>query len=218
MAADNTHPLLPSAVSAVIVTRGDVDLTESLALLDRFDEVVIWNNTLEEDLAVYGRYAGIEQARNDVVFTLDDDCLVSHEAQDILLAAYQPGVIIANMPEGRWDDYPDSCLVGWGAVFDRDLPRHAFDELHRDALVRQTDIRIASRTIPAGEWCSHYFRGFNRECDVVFTTLTPHTKIDAGFTHQPWAEDPARAMFLSPRPDRARMLELARKVRDQVPA
>ncbi len=204
MAADNTHPLLPSAVSAVIVTRGDVDLTESLALLDRFDEIIIWNNALEGDLAVYGRYAGIEQARNDVVFTLDDDCLVSYEAQDILLAAYEPGMIVANMPESRWRDYPDSCLIGWGAVFDRSLVDLAFARF--SGWEDDDEIPLTRSGF------------FERECDVMFTTLTPHTKIDAGFTHQPWAEDPARAMFLSPRPDRDRMLELARKVRDQVPA
>ncbi len=205
MAADAAHCLGPERVSAVIVTRGDVDLTESLALLDRFDEIIIWNNALETDLAVYGRYAGIEQARNDVVFTLDDDCLVSHEAQDVLLAAYMPGVIVANMPEARWRDYPDSCLTGWGAVFDRVLPEQAF--------ARMTDAKIMLPIDPSPQ------DFFYRECDVAFTTLTPHRKIDVGFTHQPWAEDPARAMFLSPRPDRARMLELARQVRNAgVPA
>jgi hypothetical protein len=111
-------------VSAVIVTRGDVDLDPILDSLP-FDDVVVWNNRLVADLGVYGRFAGVEQARNDVVFVQDDDCIVPTDAITALLDAYAPGRIVSNMPTGHLD-YTDSCLVGLGAVFDAYLPRIAF--------------------------------------------------------------------------------------------
>jgi hypothetical protein len=166
--------------------------------------VVVWDNSVEQDLGVYGRYQAIERCARPVIYVQDDDCLVDDAAIALLLAAYEPGMIVANMPESRWDDYPDSCLVGWGAVFDRDLPDQAF-------------IRFgASDAAGADEFLGMPDDFFHRTCDVVFTTLTPHRKIDAGFFHLPWAEDPERAMFLQPghREQRDRMLHLARQVRD----
>jgi hypothetical protein len=219
----------PRHVSAVIVTRGDVDLNPIMDSLRPvgFREIVVWSNArpyyarphtepgdrilvAATDLAVYGRYAAIERCRSDFVFVQDDDCLV--DAAAVLDAAdglYDPTTtILANMPASRWPDYPDSCLVGWGAVFHRDLPPLAWG-------------RFAS---PTGDFPSDAFwkaigeqpEPFRRECDVVFTTLTPHVKIDVGFQHLPWAEDPERAMFLRPwrQAERDQMYALARQARD----
>lgn len=192
-------------ISAVIVTRGDVDLTDILAGLP-FDDVVIWNNQIEaEDFGVYGRYHAIEQARHDVIYVQDDDCLIPAAA---LAERYEPGRLVANMPESRWRDYPDSTLVGWGAVFDRNLPERAFS---RFALSSHSNGCIA--------WGAEGVdpRLFQRTCDVVFSALTPRTVIDAGFRHLLWAEDPARAMFKQPghKDERDRMLELCRSVRTE---
>jgi len=186
-------------VSACLVTRGDVDMTEILASIEAagITDVCIWNNSLEIDLAVFGRYAVMDQAVNDIIYVQDDDCVVNIPRL-LGMAKLWPlnQKIVANMPESRWPDYPDSCLVGWGAIFHRDLVY--------DAWRRFTAYRAIGRDAAA----------FNRECDAVFTTLTPHVKIDVGFSHLPWAEDPGRAMYLSPRPDRETMYALAREARD----
>ena len=82
-------------VSAIIVTRGNVDLDPILDSLPNDWECVIWNNGAGYcrvigtspgplgsqhdvgDLAVYGRYAAIEYASHDVIYVQDDDCIVS---------------------------------------------------------------------------------------------------------------------------------------------
>lgn len=224
-------PLLPSDISGVIVTRGDKELTlirEKLAPVG-FDELLIWSNgtVLERwdadghevlaaapDLAVYGRYAAIESARNRIIYVQDDDCLV--DAAALVSYVNQRGFdlsvrIVANMPVSRWPDYPDSCLVGWGALFDRDLPLVAvgkFALVDSDPGDGPSDLMMAAM--------SPEFNGpFLRECDVVVTTLTPHVKVDVGFQHLPWAEDPGRAMFKRPwrQEERDRMYRLARAAR-----
>ena len=186
--------LTPEVVSAVIVTRGDVDLKLVRQTLP-FRDVVIWDNKRRpQDLMVFGRYAAMRETRHQVVYVQDDDCTLTRGAIESLLAAYRPDGIVANMPESRWGDYTDSCLVGWGAVFDKRLPPVAFR-------------RYADR-YPLGA------DEFKRDCDVVFTTLTPHTKLDLGFTHLPWAEMSYRMFKRPEHATRAATLKRAREVRD----
>jgi hypothetical protein len=184
-------------ISAVIVTRGDVDLTEILPTIHDagITDIVIWNNQLENDMGVYGRYAALDQARNDLVYVQDDDCLIDVARLVRVADRYDlDRTIVANMPASRWPEYPDSCLVGWGALFRRQLPQQAFAR-YRPLL----DSRL-----------------FQRTCDVVFTTLTPHVKIDIGVVHLPcayaenrmWSSDPHKHNR-----ERAAVLEEARKVR-----
>lgn len=83
-------------VSAIIVTRGDVDLDEILASLDPdVFERLVWDNGSGElrrhqkngpvrlkrvdDLAVYGRYAAIKYATHDLIYVQDDDVLHATE-------------------------------------------------------------------------------------------------------------------------------------------
>ena len=188
----------PSEITACIPTRGNVDMTEIRESLDGFGEVIIWdNNDRDVDLSVYGRYAAIAEAQLAVVYTQDDDCLVDAAR---VCRSYMPHTLIANMPAPRWPDYPDSALVGWGAVFDRGLPARAFDRLGDYCHDRQIKVET-----------------FWDTCDVAFSTLTPHIKIDVGFAHLPWAEGPGR-MFTDDYPthrrERDEMLALARRVRD----
>lgn len=96
-------------VSAVIVTRGNVDLRPVLDSLPREWEQVVWNNSgydsgasvsvrrspakhertpgnlsvheVGPDMSVYGRYAAIEFATWDVIYVQDDDCIVSDPQQ-----------------------------------------------------------------------------------------------------------------------------------------
>src|SRR6185503_14510558 len=90
----------PSKVSAVLVTKGDHDLTpiyDSIRAAGITD-VVVWDNSQRPaDLACYGRYAGIAEAKNDVIFHQDDD-LIAPVAQ--MLEEYDPvadrDTIVAN--------------------------------------------------------------------------------------------------------------------------
>jgi len=86
-------------VTAIIVTRGDVDLTEILLSLEAaspISEVLVWDNGAGavrtyrgtkwgivahpvDDLLVYGRYAAIEYASGDLIYVQDDDVLHTTE-------------------------------------------------------------------------------------------------------------------------------------------
>ena len=180
------------AVTGVVVTRGDVDLAP---ILDRLGDICasvqVWDNSKVWDAAVFGRYLAAALAPTDAVYVQDDDCLI--DAAEII-CGYEPGRLVANMPRTRWDDYPDSAMVGWGAVFDRHLPWAAFARY-------ATRNPIDSPT-------------FRRTCDVVFSALTPRTVIDAGFQHLPWAETEGR-MFRQPdhKPERDQVLDRCRQLR-----
>lgn len=199
--------LVAVKVSVVLVTRGDVDLAPIIGQdwPDEVQEIVVWNNAEEQrDLKVYGRYAAIWRTHHPVILTQDDDCLIP--AADIL-AAYESGRLVANMPRSRWEGYPDSALLGWGSVFDRELPMMAFG---RYALGCGVD-SIADILEPDHvDW-------IHVTCDVMFSSLTPRSIVDFPFVHLPWAEGPGR-MFTS-RPahneERQRMLDVCRMIRGE---
>lgn len=145
--------ITPDQVSAVLVTRGDVDMTPILDTLP-FDDVIIWDNSVGPDLGIYGRYAAIAEAAHDVIVTQDDDLIVTD--WDSILAAYQPGVLTINYPQ-PWD----IPWVARGAVFDRDLPSAAFGRY----LASYDFDRLLTHRI----------------CDAVFALLTDQVNvIDVG--------------------------------------
>jgi hypothetical protein len=188
----------PAHVTAVLVTRGNADVTEILASWEDagFVEQLVWDNGARDrrglgDSRLYGRWKAVGSARHSVVFVQDDDVIVDAHA---VLDRYEPGRLVAAMPESRWADYPDSCLVGWGAVMDKDVPLRALERY--------------LGVFPPNEW-------FLTDCDVVVTALSPRTVFDAGMpNHLPWAEGADR-MFRQDDHLRRRtlMLERARELR-----
>jgi hypothetical protein len=184
-------------VSAVLVTRGDVDLAPIVETLAAFREIVIWDNSREIDQQVFGRYTAIARCSSAVIYVQDDDCVLPAPSIAELLREYQPGAVTANMPERFRPHYPDSCLVGFGAVFDRDLPA--------DAIARFDSFLYAhGRGRPESA---------HRTCDIIFTTLTPRVLVDVPYTDREFASAPNR-MWKQPEhvAERTRMLDLVRKV------
>lgn len=198
-------------VSAVLVTRGNVSLDPIKEEIARagIADIVVWDNAVREDKKVAGRYEGIAEANHDIVVVQDDDCIIDVAR---VVAAYAPGRLVANMPVGRWSDYPDSALVGWGAVFDRDLPDKAFrtyfaSELERDP--KRWAWAKENKHLRGAAW-----QEFDRTCDVIFSALTPRTIIDVGFRHREFAEGSDR-MFKQPghKAERDAVLERCRAIR-----
>jgi hypothetical protein len=157
--------LLPEQVSAVIVTKGDVDLKPILDSLP-FNDIVIWDNSKREDLKVYGRYAAVKEAKHSIIYTQDDDCIVDAAA---IVAACERGLIVCNMPTAKQIEYsaiaPGIALVGWGSCFHRDAIQvldHYINRYDRDELLL-------------------------RECDRVFTGLNTKKLIDIPVKHLPHA-------------------------------
>ncbi len=228
-------------VSAVIVTRGDVDLSEILESLPNEWERIVWDNGFHgyphadvykdgddwrpdgppgkvTDLSVYGRYAAIEYAKGDLIYAQDDDCIVS-DPQAIVDTWLESGKypfdgrdspwgadprdyvdhVVCNMPANfRHAFYQEHALVGFGAVFHRDVPARAFGHFdsHYPPMTNQTAF-------------------FYRTCDIVFTALTPRVLVDVDYQDMPWATAENRMWKQSyHREERAKMLELVLKVRD----
>jgi LmbE family N-acetylglucosaminyl deacetylase len=189
----------PSEMSAVIVTRGDVDLDPILEQLKVFDDVVVWDNSRGggPDQFVFGRYVGAQLARNDLVYVQDDDALVPI---DLLLRSYRRGERLCNMPDGfaHHPNYAHFSLIGWGAIFPRADAVEAFERYH------------AAGHPPDEE--------FMRRADVVFTTLAPFRRVDVGHEDLPWATSLNRT-YRAGETDfvgsRLRVLEKAVRVRDR---
>jgi hypothetical protein len=189
----------PSDVSAIVVTRGDVELFDIQASLRLvFDDIIIWNNSERRNLATFGRYEAIAEAKHQVVFVQDDDVVIPAASLETLLDAYEPGKVATNMPARFRPHYPDSGLVGFGAVFDAALPEQAFARWR--TMFPEDDL-------------------FRRRCDRVFTLLTPLVLLDLPYEEMPWAHAPNRSWKQHGHvAERERVLAMARQVRDEVPA
>jgi len=128
------------------------------------------------DFKVFERYLCLEfRSYSMPVYTQDDDCVV--HTVDTIATHYTPGVVTCNLPPYRRAEYSDGIsLVGWGAIFDRNLT---------------SVFNLYFKHYPLDDL-------FLTECDRVFTGLNKVKLIDVPFTHLPNAESPDR---LHKRPD-----------------
>lgn len=165
------------------------------------------------DLNVYARYAAIEHATNDLILTQDDDVIVSdpqaivnrylrvgshlvESPEGIEEEFTHHGSVVCNMPEAFRANYDDAALVGFGACFHRDAPTRAFDRFRDMGYEFENEM-------------------FNRECDRVFTVLTPRVLVDVGKTDREFASAPDRLYRQKEHAwSTKKMLDLARQVRD----
>lgn len=200
-------------VGAIIVTKGDQDLTPIAASIPDDWDLVIWDNSQEpNDLAVYGRYAAVARTDAELIYVQDDDCVVSdpqaivrawHEVdQAALEIRYGETGVVCNMPsEFRHNFYSDHALVGFGAAFHRDAPARAWS-------------RWDNSGMPIGpEGLRQETEFFYRTCDIVFTALTPRVLVDVPVENLPWAYQWDR-MYRQPEllAERVRMLDLVREI------
>jgi len=110
-------------ISCVLITRGKEYPEIVLDRLNQlfFDEIIICN----ESPSVYHRYLACEQAKNDIIYIQDDDCLVNYR---VLFRSYN-GQITNAMPLDFVKKYENTgcTLVGWGCFF----PKSMLESLNR---------------------------------------------------------------------------------------
>jgi hypothetical protein len=195
--------LTPDQVSAVIVTRGDVDLTPILDSLI-FDDVVVWDNSVEDDAMTYGRILATRRAKHEVIYSQDDDIIHTTENQLRILSEYEPNVLTGCMWK-EWSDgareqgiesgYDDLVFAGSGSVYDVHIPWTAAAEY----LANYPD--------------DHFFRLWS---DTITGVLAWTKQIDVRFQALPCAENANRMCNL---PNAAAYkkyaIELARSLRDE---
>jgi hypothetical protein len=177
-----------------LVTTGYADISRILKDFHTngpFDTFHVWNNSTDINLKVFGRYVTLPLPEMDgvVVYTQDDDCQLQFSERRRIIEAYQPGVIICNLPAHRRPEYTDGvALVGWGAIFDRTLT---------------SVFNLYLKHFPLDDL-------FLTECDRVFTGLNRVKLIDVPFTHLPHATDHSR---MCNRPDHwSRLAEIRRRI------
>ena len=129
--------LSPSDVTAVIVTRGDVDLEPVLESLI-FPTICVYNNNTElVDAMTYGRVIAAQRAPTEVIYSQDDDLIHSRENQMRILASYDEERMVGCMwPEwsdgarrqGIEDGYDDLIFPGSGSISHRDTWLDAIDQ------------------------------------------------------------------------------------------
>jgi glycosyltransferase involved in cell wall biosynthesis len=183
-------------IAAVLVTRGNVDMEPILATLP-YDEIVIWDNSKRDhDLKVMGRYAAIPETTKPVIYWQDDDVVFTEH--DRLLAAYTPGMLVANMDEAWIDGAGYRSLVamqGAGSLCDRDLPE-----------------RVFARYFAEYPWDEEA----RTEGDFIFGVLAPSKVIDIGYETLPYTDDPDRLYTQPGQTERKwRMIERCRELRDR---
>ena len=159
-------------VSAVLVTRGDVDLDPILETLP-YPEVIVWNDRERGSRGCYGRYLAMTEARNDVIYFQDDDLVFS--AHEALLAQYEPERITCNMPSPWYErtnyDTLGCFLVGAGSLVPKTLPWRA--------------LRRYLEVWPEDDLFLTY-------CDQVNGILNPGLRLDLGYEVLPYASGPDR--------------------------
>lgn len=194
-------------LTAVVVTRGDVELGPILDTLDGFGKLIVWDNSDRmPDSAVYGRYRALARVGSGAVYVQDDDVILPPESLAALAAGYVPGKIVANVPDRFRPHYPDSCLLGFGAVFDPILPALAFQRFAR--FHHEPGVLTGGAALVVQE------PTFLRTCDVVFTALTDYVLYDLPYEEREFATASNRMYRQADHVgERARMLERARAAR-----
>lgn len=144
-------------VTPIIVTRGDVDLSEILETMlgpgvrplteYQVAKPVIWNNARAGvDLQTFGTFAAMAVVETNLVYFQDDDVVVEH--WPALLDQWHEGAIICNMAPDFQDAYAGQRdkLIGHGGVFDIELVKPTFERYLKhyplDALLRREANRI----------------------------------------------------------------------------
>jgi len=69
-------------VSAVLLSqkrqKEPEEIKKHIETIPFIDEVIVWANSPEDSKKAYGRYLGARNAKNDVIYVQDDDCIVEN--------------------------------------------------------------------------------------------------------------------------------------------
>lgn len=123
-------------------------IKKHLSKIDFIDEIIVWENIPQNNKMSYGRYLGAKQAKNDIIYIQDDDCIVENirEIYTTFDGKHLSNGLRANnmLKYGRQkNNKPYTTLLGWGAffkkewikVFDKYIEKYGEDEL----LCREAD-------------------------------------------------------------------------------
>lgn len=163
----------PKHITAIVITRGNVDMTEILESLP-YPDVQIVTRVTEGDHKILNRYLAIADTDTPFLYYQDDDIVFTRHKELMEAHGNRTDLFTSNMPSPWWDQmYADKAiaLTGAGCIMPRELPWKAFGHY----LTRYP--------------CDELFEIY---CDLVMGGLTPYHRIDLGFKILPCASDPGR--------------------------
>jgi len=166
------------SVTAVLITwKRQENIPIIVAQLLRYpfiSEIIIVDHSKCENLKAYGRFTNSLRAKNNIIYTQDDDCLV-HNIQGIYNKFLEDNTKIAYSGiegyEKKIETYGEKqlALLGWGSMFSRDM------------------IGVLDKYIKeyGKDEC------LLREADRIFTLLQNkhHNFVPGGVTHLPGKDD-----------------------------
>lgn len=101
-------------------------IVEQIRKNDFINEVIVHDNTFGENIINYGRYVCAKQAKNDIIYTQDDDCIIYNIGEIYEKFLKEPDKISHGGPEYYKKDIPNNIfrgtqmsLAGWGFIFNR---------------------------------------------------------------------------------------------------
>lgn len=167
--------------TAVLVTRGDVDMQPILDSLPPEWPVVLWDNSKRpEPMDVYGHFAALPEVETEYVYFQDDDAICpAAELLALWDEAEHADKVLTNVPHG------DTPWISWGAICHKDLPGRAIDWYLQEYPFDE-DVRL---------WC-----------DMILAAYAPMVVVNLGVQHMPYITA-ANRMCMQPThyPEQARM-------------
>lgn len=196
-----------SDVSAVIVTKGNVDLTpirESLI----FDDVVVWDNSQGLDFKTFGRVYGARTlAKNALIYSQDDDIVHTPQNQMRIMESYEEGYMTGCM----WQEWSDGARAQG--------IENGYDDLVFPGSGSISDIWLWEDCINyyLAQWPLDDF--FKLWSDTIIGIIAPTRQLDIRFEALPCADDPDRMANMEDAVAlKTEAIRRARLVRDAVAA
>jgi len=144
-------------------------IIENLLSYPFIDEIIIKDNSKYRNIINYGRYTSGRRAKNKIIYTQDDDCIVHNIAGIYSKFMENPNKVVYSGVEGYEDKIKDNifdgqqmCMAGWGMMFNKEW-------------IDKLDLYIKKF---GKDEC------FYRETDRIFSMLQmkPHTFVPGGVT------------------------------------
>jgi hypothetical protein len=100
---------------------------DSLLKWDFIDEIIIKDNNKGDNIINYGRYTSAEHAKNEIIYTQDDDCIVNNLDQVYKKFVEDPSKICHSGTEEYKEVIPQNiygdcqmAMAGWGSFFKKE--------------------------------------------------------------------------------------------------
>lgn len=100
-------------------------IVKSLMGWDFIDEIIIRDNSKCKNIINYGRYTSGKKAKNELLYTQDDDCIIKNLGEVYEMAVKSPYHLVHSgipdyekvIPDNRFQNGCQMAMAGWGSFF-----------------------------------------------------------------------------------------------------